>query len=153
MPENNHKRIHTCTGVKNDERLERLNEVLDELFEISEDKVVLVEGSKDRMAMVLLGVNAEMICVQSEGGPLRVAERLSEKGIGAVIMTDWDQKGDSIAAELENALSSLCVKYDTAVRRRLRSVCGNEIQHIESLPSFYSRLVTESVRRSERKNK
>jgi len=139
--------------MRNDERLERLNELLDELSEMCADKILLVEGTKDRMAMVLLGVNAEMICVQAEGGPLRAAERLSEKGSGAVIMTDWDDKGNSISYELENALSSVCVKYDTSIRQRLRSVCGNEIYHVESLPSFYSRLVTESVRRSERKDK
>jgi len=139
--------------MRNEERLERLNLLLDELTEMCVGKPLLVEGFKDRMAMVLLGVNADMICVQSEGGPLRVAERLSEKGTGAVIMTDWDKKGDDIAAELEKALSSVCVKCDTSMRQKLRSVCGNEIKNIESLPSFYSRLVTESVRRSERKDK
>jgi len=136
--------------MRNEERLERLNELLDELSEMCVDKTLLVEGFKDRMAMVLLGVNAEMICVQSEGGPLRVAEKLSEKGTGAVIMTDWDKKGEDIAAEMENALSSLCVKYDASMRQKLRSVVGNEIKDIESLPSFYSRLVTEAQRRSER---
>jgi len=137
--------------MRNDERLERLNILLDELTEMCIGRTLLVEGFKDRMAMVLLGVNANMICVQSEGGPLRVAERLSEEGTGAVIMTDWDKKGDDIASELEKALSSVCVKYDTSMRQKLRSVCGNEIKNIESIPSFYSRLVTESVRRSERK--
>jgi 5S rRNA maturation endonuclease (ribonuclease M5) len=68
-------------------------------------------------------------------------------------MTDWDQRGNIICAELEKALSSVCARYDTTVRHKLRSLCGNEIKHIESLPSFYSRLVTESVRRSERKDK
>ena len=139
--------------MRNEERLERLNVLLDELTEMCAGRSLLVEGFKDRMAMVLLGVNADMVCVQSEGGPLRVAERLSEKGTGAVIMTDWDKKGDDIATELEKALSSVCVKYDSSMRQKLRSVCGNEIKNIESLPSFYSRLVTESVRRSERKDK
>jgi len=67
-----------------------------------------------------------------------------------VIMTDWDKKGEDIAAELENALSSVCVKYDGSMRQKLRSVVGNEIKDIESLPSFYSRLVTEAQRRNER---
>jgi dTMP kinase len=139
--------------VKNDERLERLNETLDELSEMCEERILLVEGPKDRMAMMLLGVNAVMICVQSEGGPLKTAERLYEERRDAVIMTDWDEQGDEIANDLKSSLSSLCVKYDVTIRSKLRRICGNEIYDVESLPSFYCRLVTESVRRNEGKNK
>ncbi|MCL2607091.1 MAG: toprim domain-containing protein [Methanomassiliicoccaceae archaeon] len=133
--------------MNNEERLERLNVILDELTEMCGESVLLVEGMKDKMAVVLLGVNAEMRTVQSEGGPLKVAERLFDERRSAVILTDWDPKGEQIAEELERALSSLCVKYDTSMRSRLRSLCGSEINDVESLPSFYSRLATESVRR------
>jgi dTMP kinase len=139
--------------MNNEERLERLNVILDDLAEMCADRVLLVEGPKDRMAMVLLGVNAEMLSVQSEGGPLKVAEKLYEKQRNAVIMTDWDRQGDEIANDLERSLSSLCVKYDVAIRSKLRWICGNEIYDVESLPAFYCRLVTESVRRNEGKNK
>ena len=139
--------------MNNKERLDTLNTILDDLSEMCEHRSLLVEGVKDRMAMVLLGVDADIICVQSEGGPLKVAERISKEGISAVVMTDWDPKGEEIANELERALSSLCVTYDLSLRSKLRSVCGNEINDVESLPSFYSRLVTESVRRGESRNK
>ncbi|MDR2866265.1 MAG: hypothetical protein LBV13_02545 [Methanomassiliicoccaceae archaeon] len=139
--------------MNNAERLERLNGIIDELSEMCEDRVLLVEGSKDRMAMTLLGINAEMGIVQAEGGPLRIAEKLSGGKKSAVIMTDWDPKGEQIAKELERSLSSLCVKYDTSVRSKLRSVCGGEVRDIESLPSFYCRLVTESERKKEGRNK
>jgi dTMP kinase len=138
--------------VNNAERLERLNEVLDEMSEMCLERILLVEGPKDRMAMTLLGVNARIVNVQSDG-PLKIAEKLSEEHESAVIMTDWDQKGDTIAKDLERCLSSLCVKYDTSLRSRLRIICGNEINDVESLPSFYCRLVTESVRRNEGKDK
>lgn len=135
--------------MNNSERLDKLDKIIDELLELCADSVLLVEGTKDRMAMTLLGVNAEYVCVQSEGGPLKVAERLSETKRSAIVMTDWDAKGESIAAELEHALASLCVKYDRTVRSKLRSVCGGDVHDVESLPSLYSRLVTESVRRKE----
>ena len=138
--------------MNNADRLERLNEILDELSEMCEERVLIIEGPKDRMAMSLLGVNADMINVQSEGGPLKAAEKIYGEGRSAVIMTDWDKKGDEIANDLERSLSSLCVKYDTSLRSRLRRICGNEIYDVESLPSFYCRLVTESVRRKEGKN-
>jgi 5S rRNA maturation endonuclease (ribonuclease M5) len=130
------------------ERLERLERVLDDLLEMSDGKIILVEGPKDRMAVTLLGVRAEIICVQYDG-PLKTAERLFEMKKEAVIMTDWDKKGDIIAKDLENALSSLCVRYDDTIRSRIRSVCAGEIKDVQSLPSLYCRLVTESVRRKE----
>jgi dTMP kinase len=135
------------------ERLDRLTELFDELSEMRDDQVLLVEGAKDRMAMSLAGVRGVTISVQSEGGPLRVAERLFKEGLSAIIMTDWDPEGERIAKELEHALSSLCIKYDTKIRAGLRSVCGSEIHDVESLPSFYSRLATESIRKKEGRNK
>jgi len=139
--------------VNNEERLERLNAILDDLSDICKERVLLVEGPKDRMAMMLLGINAEMMSVQSDGGPLKVSEKLYEQKKNAVIMTDWDHQGDEIAKDLERTLSSACVKYDATIRSKLRWICGNEIYDVESLPSFYCRLVTESVRRNEGKNK
>ena len=133
-----------------DRRIDALNEVFDELSEISDDQTILVEGSKDRMALSLAGVKGKIMTVQTEGSTLNVAQKLFEEGSGAVILTDWDREGERIAKELENALSSLCVEYDIMIRKKLRSVCGNEIRDIESLPSFYSRLVTESVRKKEK---
>jgi len=138
--------------MNNEERLEKLNIILDELSEICMSRVLLVEGPKDRMAMTLLGINAEMVSVQSEGGPLKVSEKLYEMKKSVVIMTDWDRTGDEIANDLERSLSSLCVKYDVTIRSKLRRICAGEIYDIESLPSFYCRLVTESVRRNEGKN-
>jgi dTMP kinase len=138
--------------MNNTERLERLGEIVDELCEMPDDQVLLVEGAKDRMAMTLAGVNGKMVIVQAEGGPLRVAEKLFNEKLSAIILTDWDPEGEHIAKELEHALSSLCVRYDTRIRARLRSVCGSEIHDVESLPSFYSRLATEAVRRKEGRN-
>jgi len=139
--------------VNNEERLERLNAALDDLSDMCKERILLVEGPKDRMAMTLLGINAEMMSVQSEGGPLKISEKISERKKNAVIMTDWDDQGDEIAKDLERSLLSVCVKFDTTIRSKLRWICGNEIYDVESLPSFYCRLVTESVRRNEGKNK
>ncbi|MCL2786250.1 MAG: toprim domain-containing protein [Methanomassiliicoccaceae archaeon] len=135
------------------ERLEKLKEIFDDLFDIPDDHVLIVEGQKDKMALWLAGVSGRMTAVQSEGGPLKVAERLFEEKMNAVILTDWDHEGEKIAKELERCLSSLCIKYDLTIRRRLRSVCGNEIRDIESLPSFNARLVNEHIRGKEVKTK
>jgi 5S rRNA maturation endonuclease (ribonuclease M5) len=132
--------------MNKEERLDKLKQIFDDILDIPDDHVIIVEGRKDVMAVSLIGVRVGMIAVQSEGGPLKVAERLFNEKLKAVILTDWDHEGNTIAKELERCLSSLCVKYDTTIRRRLRAVCGNEIKDVESLPSLYSRLVNELLR-------
>jgi 5S rRNA maturation endonuclease (ribonuclease M5) len=78
--------------------------------------------------------------VQREGGPLRAAETLFDNHEKAVILTDWDNKGESIAADLEHHLSLLGIEYDTSIRRRLGDLCRKDIKDIESLDSLYARL-------------
>lgn len=122
------------------ERLEMIDAILDELSEMSGSRVILIEGKKDREALTRLIGDFRCIMVQKEGGPLRAAERLFEDGDEAVILTDWDNKGEAIAAELEHHLKALGVRYDSDIRDRLGKVCRKDIKDIESLDSLYERL-------------
>ena len=123
------------------ERFEALEEILDLLQEMSETYIALIEGNKDRRALDNLGLcNLRTIEVQREGGPLRAAERLSEMRMPAIILTDWDDRGNRIEQELRIQLDALCVKYDTEIRLRLRDLCIKDIKDVESLDSFYERL-------------
>ena len=123
------------------ERFEALEEILDLLQEMSETYIALIEGNKDRRALDNLGLcNLRTIEVQREGGPLRAAEKLSEMRMPAIILTDWDDRGNRIEQELRIQLDALCVKYDTEIRLRLRDLCIKDIKDVESLDSFYERL-------------
>lgn len=127
------------------ERLEMIDAVLDELSEMCEERVILIEGKKDREALSKLIGDFRCIMVQREGGPLKAAERLFDNGDDAVILTDWDNKGEAIAAELEHHLKALGVRYDTDIRDRLGKLCRKDIKDIESLDSLYGRLSSETV--------
>ena len=122
------------------ERLEMIDVLLDELSEMAEDRVILIEGLKDRAALGRLLGEFRCIMVQREGGPLRAAESLYESGDSAIILTDWDSKGEFIAADLEHHLTALGVTYDNSIRRRLGDLCRKDIKDIESLDSLYARL-------------
>jgi 5S rRNA maturation endonuclease (ribonuclease M5) len=118
-----------------------MEKAVSELMELSEDHIILVEGKKDVRALTALGLgDAEMYEVQSGGGPLRAAETVFESGRKAVIMTDWDTRGNMLADELGRQLSALCVDYDSDIRYKLGIVCKKDIKDIESLPKLYSRL-------------
>ena len=123
------------------ERLESLERILDELQEMSDTHIVLIEGNKDRRSLDSLGLQSlRSIEVQREGGPLRAAEMVSEMGLTAIILTDWDDRGDRIEKDLRIQLDALCVKYDTSFKNRLRDVCIKDIKDVESLDSLYKRL-------------
>lgn len=125
--------------MKPEKRLEILESVLEELSILS-DHVIIVEGPKDKEALTDLCISGEMIAVQSEGGPLKISETICAEGKRAVILTDWDRKGESIADELKRNLSALCVHFDTQIRTRLIDVCVKDIKDVESLPALYRRL-------------
>jgi dTMP kinase len=123
------------------ERLEELESVLEALSLLPDDFVILVEGRRDIGSLHLLGVKREMIAVQTQGGLLGVAESLCAQGKKAVILTDWDRKGGQLARLLRQGLESCGVPYDEELRRRMARVCSGEVKDVESLPTYFTRLV------------
>jgi 5S rRNA maturation endonuclease (ribonuclease M5) len=125
------------------EALEQLTAILEELETRPEEMVLLVEGRRDRGALNLLGVWGEIIQVQTSDGILGIAEDLALRKRKAIILTDWDRKGGQLCLLLKNALKANAVEFDAVTRSRLVHVVGGEIKDVESLPSFFSRLVAQ----------
>ena len=126
--------------MNDDERLGRLDEILDRIQSMSSDHVILVEGKNDRRSLLDLNLSLDTIEVQRDGGPLRAAEMVYESGKKAIILTDWDDRGDRLAKDLSEQLSALCISYDTNIRKDLRDICIKDIKDVESLHSLYVRL-------------
>ena len=91
------------------ERLDAIQELLDELSSMSSTHIILVEGLKDVASLRHVGVDGEFFCVQSGGGPVKAAEHVWHSGKQAVIMTDWDRRGGSLARSLRENLQALAV--------------------------------------------
>ena len=126
--------------MNDDERLRRLDEILDRIQSMSSDHVILVEGKNDRRSLLDLNLSLDTIEVQRDGGPLRAAEMVYESGKKAIILTDWDDRGDRLAKDLSEQLSALCISYDMNIRKDLRDICIKDIKDVESLHSLYVRL-------------
>lgn len=126
--------------MNDDERLRRLDEILDRIQSMSSDHVILVEGKNDRRSLLDLNLSLDTIEVQRDGGPLRAAEMVYESGKKAIILTDWDDRGDRLAKDLSEQLSALCTSYDMNIRKDLRDICIKDIKDVESLHSLYVRL-------------
>lgn len=126
--------------MRPEERMDAFEDILRELEELSGDHTIVVEGPKDRRALNSLGIDRDTVMVQSEGGPLKVSEDLCARGRRAVILTDWDGKGEEIAQELRRLLCSMSVPFDLSLRERLKDICMKDIKDVESLGSLYGRL-------------
>ena len=126
--------------MDDEERLIEINEVLEELKELSEDHIILVEGPNDKKALAEIGISGKLFMIQSEGGPIKAAEYVSEHGGKAIILTDWDRRGGTIAHELEIQLSSLDLEYDKRIRAKLSFLCKKYIKDVESLDKLLERL-------------
>lgn len=122
--------------LTDEERLEAINLVLERLDELSADHVIVVEGKKDRGALEALGIRGDMFQVQSSGGPACAAEYVGEHGGKAVILTDWDRRGDMLAEQLALLLGKDSPDTVLDVRRDLSGLCRIFIKDVESLDSF-----------------
>ena len=126
--------------MNEEERLEKLQDVLDRLSELSADHVILVEGKKDVSALANLGINGVIYCVQSGGGPVKAAEYVWKSGKEAIILTDWDGRGGNLAHKLRENLHSLGVGYDDSIRSDLAFLTRMYSKDVESLDSVFELL-------------
>ena len=123
------------------ERLEGIYDLLDQLSELSDTHIILVEGLKDIAALEAVGVDGDFYCVQSGGGPVKAAEHVWHSGKQAVIMTDWDRRGGTLAGALRENLSALDVRYDDGIRGELAVLCRPYSKDVESLDAVVRLLV------------
>ena len=126
--------------MNDEERLIEINEAIEELIDLSKDHIILTEGPKDKKVLRSLGIRGKIFMIQSEGGPIKAAEYVSRNGNKAVILTDWDRKGGTIAHELERQLASLDSTYNVEIRARLSFLCKKYIKDVESLDTLLERL-------------
>ncbi len=115
------------------ERLEAILEVVDGINALSGTHIILVEGLKDVASLQSVGVRGEFFCVQSGGGPVKAAEHVWHSGKQAIIMTDWDRKGGTVARSLRDNLSALDVRYDDRLRADLAVLCKPYVKDVESV--------------------
>ena len=122
------------------ERLEGAEQALERLRDMLRNHVLLVEGNKDVAALRNLGVEGDIFCVQSGGGPVKAAEYVWRSGKEAIILTDWDRRGGNLAHSLRENLVSLGVGYDDTVRSDLAFYTRIYSKDVESLDSVLALL-------------
>jgi 5S rRNA maturation endonuclease (ribonuclease M5) len=108
---------------------------------VEEDGAVfLVEGERDRNALVGLGFSPRSVLLVHQGVTLsHLVEDVVRKGRLVILMTDWDRAGGELAHRLTRLFDDGRVKLDLDFRRRLARAVRGETQHVEAVLAWAER--------------
>lgn len=130
--------MNTAT-LEDIERLEKLEEVLDELQMLADSgAIILVEGRKDADSLRFLGINGE-IMYASQQPLLELTEALAKSKKDIVLLTDWDKKGGIVARSIIRHLLNYGIMPNIDIRTRIRALVKKRIKDVESLHSYISK--------------
>ncbi|HET6403991.1 MAG TPA: toprim domain-containing protein [Candidatus Thermoplasmatota archaeon] len=125
--------------MDDEERFDRLLDVLLELREANEETPIVVEGARDVASLRLLGLAGHIIPLHS-GEPLfQVAESIAAQADEVILLTDWDAKGQTLFDSLRTALAANGVKSDGKFRDDLRHHIRPTLKDVESLAGYVQR--------------
>jgi 5S rRNA maturation endonuclease (ribonuclease M5) len=98
------------------------------------EKLIIVEGFKDRNALMKLGIEKAQIVVL--GKPIfAVAESVAERTKKAIILTDLDEEGKKLYSKLKHDLSANGVEVDNYFREFLFR--NTKLAHIEGIDTYF----------------
>ncbi len=123
---------------------ERINRLLENLIELSGRGVpIIVEGIRDRDCLRDLGVQGEVICVQSYGNGFNdfIQELSGQQGV--VVLTDFDDEGEILAARLSQELMRVHVRVNQTIWKQLKDLARSDIRSVEELRGLLARLRVE----------
>lgn len=122
------------------ERLEKLEELILELQQMSgKGALIIVEGKRDRKALRALGITGTiMLCTKKS--ILVFCDEVAREYNSVIVLTDWDKKGDKLAALMEGYLRSTSTAVNVDIRRNIKNLVQKRIKDIESLDTHISNL-------------
>lgn len=122
------------------ERLEEVQAIIGEITELAKNgAVLLVEGKRDRDSLISLGIRGEIIQT-SQKQLFNLAESLAREKRQVIVLSDWDERGDEVARQVETYLKADGVQPKCELRESLKSLVKKEIKDVESLYSYVERL-------------
>ena len=126
---------------RNEEIFNSLSKAINDLRTLSDDGApIIVEGNNDAESLKMMGVNGRILKIKGSNMSLQdfIYSLSSEEE--AIILTDFDREGDEIASELIEELTSIGVKANSMIRRRIKRLVGREVTEVEDLPKYLMKL-------------
>ena len=101
------------------------------------DKPIIVEGIKDKKALINIGIDAQQIHIINKPA-FAIAEKLAKYTKKAIILTDLDKEGKKLYGNLKRNLNRVGVQVDTYFREFLFK--KSDLSHIEGIDTFFKNL-------------
>ena len=116
-----------------DESLEKILRILDEMREDNSTVPILVEGRRDKDALVNLGFEGDIIVLNSGKSLVNLVDEIARSYKKLIILTDWDEKGSYLAGRVFNLMRDSDVLCNLDYRRKLGFYLGSHISTVEEL--------------------
>ncbi len=130
------------------ERLELLEDILEKLMLKNLDVPVLVEGKRDKEALIELGLAGEILILNTGHTLIEICEDLGHRYTEIIMMLDWDRKGKQLTENIERNLTLIGVKADKSFMVRIFHLVSKETKEVEALDRLLVRLRTPATMRS-----
>lgn len=108
---------------------------LEELSIVNESVPIIVEGFRDVRALRALGIRGCIVTVHSGRSIQQFCDEFSENHGEAVILTDWDLRGNQIFTLLTRFLEADWERHNH-FREQLRELAGGSFQEVEKMMAW-----------------
>ena len=96
------------------------------------DKIIIVEGKKDKEALMKLGI--KNIIELSKKPLFQIIEDIADNGKECIILTDLDKKGRELYGKISSGLQNFGVKIDNKFRNFLYK--NTKLRQIEGIITY-----------------
>lgn len=125
--------------MDDEERFERLLEVLDELAIENLETPIVVEGQRDVKALRILGCAGAIHAINAGDSLHDRAESFAAGTRRVILLTDWDRKGDQLFDMMRGKLHANGVRADGDFRDKIRMWMRPPVKDVESLATYVAR--------------
>lgn len=122
---------------------ESVNKIIGELSIQDGNRLIIVEGHKDRVALIKLGVKTRIMTLRDF---LRLASTdWIEKNnlVEVIVLTDFDKKGCFYSRMIRKICSGR-VRVNTEYKGRLKQALGSWVKDVEGIPGFWENSLDEN---------
>lgn len=133
----NNRNAARARGTYDGEALEELISALVEASDLG--AAIIVEGRRDQESLRALGVHGSVI-MASQKPALILAEEAAKKFQEIIVLTDWDEKGEEMALQIEKHLRCSGSRCDVEIWSKLKRLVKKEIKDVESLSRYVERM-------------
>ena len=115
------------------EQIEEIEKIINEAKALNLAIPIIVEGTKDRIALKKLGFEGGIIKINQGKSIFTFCENLAKNFKEVIILTDWDSRGGRLCRILKKSLMANSIKYNEDIRTRLIFYCKKEIKDVEGI--------------------